>query len=295
MKTTLIAQMATLAFALSVTAGPLLPRQGTSCNQDLEVAATTTGGDADAPVETGNTKTTKVKTTKTKTSKTKTAKTTAVATDDSDAPATTADSDTPAETSAASGDDEDTPSATITSGASAPTDGGATPGGDAGGGGFPAAQGTSVLKAVQTIAAGQSFDGGMVQFDRGVSCTGQAEGGDSDAVFILEDGASISNVIIGPNQIEGIHCNGGCTVSNVWWTAVCEDAFTVKKQADGQTTTIKGGGAKGAEDKVVQHNGAGTISISDFLVEDFGKYVTLLSSTFLLLFSPSQVILQNLS
>ena len=35
-------------------------------------------------------------------------------------------------------------------------------------------------------------------------------------------------------------------------SAVCEDAFTIKKQSDGETTTIKGGGAFGAEDKVLQ-------------------------------------------
>ncbi|KAH8593918.1 pectate lyase, partial [Bisporella sp. PMI_857] len=138
-------------------------------------------------------------------------------------------------------------------------------------GSLPASSGTSVLSAVQTIAAGESFDGGMVMFDRGVDCTGQTEGGGSDAVFILENGASLSNIIIGPNQIEGVHCNGACTLTNVWWSAVCEDAFSVKKQDAGETTYVNGGGAFGASDKVVQHNGAGTVSISDFTVEDFGK------------------------
>lgn len=56
----------------------------------------------------------------------------------------------------------------------------------ASGGSIPASSGTSALDAVQTIAAGDSFDGGMFVYDRGQSCTGQAEGGDSDAVFILE-------------------------------------------------------------------------------------------------------------
>lgn len=139
------------------------------------------------------------------------------------------------------------------------------------GGSLPASSGTSVLKAAQTIAAGESFDGGMVMFDRGVSCTGQAEGGDADAVFQLENGASISNVIVGPNQIEGIHCQGACELTNVWWSAVCEDAFTVKTQAAGETTKITGGGAFGADDKVLQHNGGGTISVSGFTVESFGK------------------------
>ncbi|KAM0489818.1 hypothetical protein ACHAP8_012201 [Fusarium lateritium] len=133
------------------------------------------------------------------------------------------------------------------------------------------AGGSSVLDAPMTIAAGESFDGGNAIFDRGVSCTGQEEGGDSDAVFILEKGATLSNVRIGPNQIEGVHCNGGCTLNNVFWDSVCEDAFSIKKQEDGETTTINGGGAKGAEDKVIQHNGGGTVIIKDFEVSDFGK------------------------
>lgn len=135
----------------------------------------------------------------------------------------------------------------------------------------PASSGSSVLDDVKTIAAGESFDGGMYVFDRGVDCTGQDEGGDSDAVFQIEEGGTLSNVIIGPNQIEGVHCQGGCTLENVWWSAVCEDAFTIKNQDAGDTTYIKGGGAYGAEDKVLQHNGGGSLEVSDFTVEDFGK------------------------
>ncbi|KAJ4396117.1 hypothetical protein N0V93_000334 [Gnomoniopsis smithogilvyi] len=163
-------------------------------------------------------------------------------------------------------------SATGSSGSSSPsTTGSASSGSGSSSGSLPASSGTSALSAAKTIAAGESFDGGMVMFDRGVSCTGQEEGGDSDAVFQLEDGASISNVIIGPNQIEGIHCQGACSLTNVWWSAVCEDAFTIKNQEAGETTTISGGGAFGADDKVLQHNGAGTLSVSGFTVEDFGK------------------------
>lgn len=61
----------------------------------------------------------------------------------------------------------------------------------------PDPAGSSVLDAPMTIAAGETFDGGNVVFDRGVDCSGQDEGGDDDAVFILEAGASLSNVIIG--------------------------------------------------------------------------------------------------
>lgn len=141
----------------------------------------------------------------------------------------------------------------------------------ASGGSIPASSGSSALDAVQTIAAGESFDGGMFVYDRGVDCSGQAEGGDSDAVFILEEGASLSNVIIGPNQAEGVHCFGNCKLENVWWSAVCEDAFTIKEQEAGDTTTITGGGAFGADDKVLQHNGGGSLSVSGFTVDNFGK------------------------
>jgi len=81
---------------------------------------------------------------------------------------------------------------------------------------FPTATSTTHLAAVRTIAAGGSLDGGMHQWDRNPStCNGQSEGGEKDAVFILEDGATLSNVIIGPNNGEGVHCRGSCTLNNV--------------------------------------------------------------------------------
>ena len=56
-------------------------------------------------------------------------------------------------------------------------------------------------------------------------CKEQKETGEADTIFILEDGATLSNVIIGPNQAEGVHCKGTCTINNVWWEDVCEDAM----------------------------------------------------------------------
>ncbi|KAH7113265.1 putative pectate lyase, partial [Dendryphion nanum] len=132
---------------------------------------------------------------------------------------------------------------------------------------FPTAAGESTLSEPMIVTG--SFDGGMVRFGRGVSCSGQSEGGDSDAVFQIEEGGSLKNVIIGADQVEGVHCLGSCTIENVWWEAVCEDALTIKQ--DSGTSSVIGGGAKGAADKVVQHNGGGTVAISGFYVSDFGK------------------------
>ncbi|KAJ4403686.1 hypothetical protein N0V91_006386 [Didymella pomorum] len=135
---------------------------------------------------------------------------------------------------------------------------------------FPKPSGTTALAAVKTIPAGTSFDGGMKQWDRSVStCNEQAEGGDADAVFLLQDGATLSNAVIGPNNGEGVHCLGTCTLNNIWWVDVCEDAATFKQSSG--TSYVNGGGAKGASDKVLQHNGGGTVAVKNFYAENIGK------------------------
>ncbi|KAG8731800.1 hypothetical protein FRC11_002274, partial [Ceratobasidium sp. 423] len=77
------------------------------------------------------------------------------------------------------------------------------------------------------------------------------------------------NVIIGANQAEGIHCKGSCNVYNVWFEDICEDAITLRQKSG--TSNIVGGGAKGATDKVIQHNGGGIVNIDSYCVRDFGK------------------------
>ena len=47
------------------------------------------------------------------------------------------------------------------------------------------------------------------KYDRGKgACNNQVEGGEKDAVFVLEDGATLRNVIIGKHQSEGVYCKG---------------------------------------------------------------------------------------
>lgn len=117
-----------------------------------------------------------------------------------------------------------------------------------------------------------TYDGGMNRFERSPAvCNGQAEGGEKDAMFILENGATLKNVIIGKSQAEGVHCKGTCTLQNVWWADVCEDAATFKQSSG--TSKVVGGGAFKASDKVFQFNGKGTVDINDFYVEDYGKLI----------------------
>ena len=75
---------------------------------------------------------------------------------------------------------------------------------------IPASKGSVTYKAAKEISG--TFDGGMKTYGRGVSCTGQSEGGDKDAVFLVKNGGTLKNVIIGKDQIEGVHCEGSCTI-----------------------------------------------------------------------------------
>ncbi|KAF7309760.1 Pectate lyase C [Mycena indigotica] len=139
---------------------------------------------------------------------------------------------------------------------------------------WPTAPTTSSLSSAKRIAAGTTFtpSAAYTRFDRGSgACKGQNEGGDSDAVFLLEEGATLSRVIIGANQAEGVHCLGSCTLDHVYFEDVCEDAITIKQTSSSAVSRINYGGAKNADDKIVQHNGAGTVIINSFYAEKFGK------------------------
>jgi len=99
--------------------------------------------------------------------------------------------------------------------------------------------------------------------------SGQTEG--QPAMFQISNGGTLTNVIIGNPAADGVHCSGSCTLKNVWWEDVGEDAATLLGSSSSQVMTIDTGGAKGASDKVFQHNGPGTMIIRNFCAQDFGK------------------------
>jgi hypothetical protein len=89
---------------------------------------------------------------------------------------------------------------------------------------IPTRSGSIISLAAPSTISG-SVDYGNKEFDRGRACDTDADTGSDSAVFILNDGATISNVIIGSNQLEGIHCKGACTLKNVWFRDVCEGKY----------------------------------------------------------------------
>ncbi|KAM0543948.1 hypothetical protein ACHAPJ_012043 [Fusarium lateritium] len=133
---------------------------------------------------------------------------------------------------------------------------------------IPARVGTVTALPTPSTISGPNNDYGNREIERTRGCDSDKDTGSKNAVFILKDGATLSNVIIGKNQLEGVHCQGKCTLKNVWFRDVCEDAISALGNGD---VLIQGGGAQEAKDKVVQHNGRGTVTIKDFTVVNAGK------------------------
>jgi len=118
-----------------------------------------------------------------------------------------------------------------------------------------------------TIAVSGTFDGAMRRY----CCIGDGGQEESqDPMFRLAAGATLQNVIIGAPAGDGVHCSGPCTLRNVWWEDVGEDAATFRGSGS-PTFLVDGGGARSATDKVFQHNGPGTLTIQGFQVSNFGK------------------------
>lgn len=130
---------------------------------------------------------------------------------------------------------------------------------------FPTATGTQLVST--TIKVSGSFDGKLVRYQGKSGSQSESQ----PPLFELADGASIRNVIIGNLGQDGIHCRGTCTLTNIWWEDVGEDAATQKGTKSGQVMTIEGGGARAASDKIFQHNGPGTMVIRNFFADSFGK------------------------
>jgi hypothetical protein len=152
--------------------------------------------------------------------------------------------------------------------------------GNAGAGGGGGKKMPPVLKFPTPVGADQKlssskevtdFDGKGARFigTGNLGSTSQGEG--QDPLFIVKAGGSLKNVILGAPAADGVHCEGSCTIENVWWEDVGEDAITLLGSSSSNVYRISNSGARKAADKVIQHNGGGTVYVKNFLVEDFGK------------------------
>jgi hypothetical protein len=160
----------------------------------------------------------------------------------------------------ASGSSNPTTGPTTSPTTSPPPTGGGTPTGS-----WPSSAGSVSVSG--TISVSGTFDGGMKTY----CCIGDGSQSESqDPMFSIANGGTLQNVIIGSPAGDGVHCEGTCTIRNVWWNDIGEDAATFKGTSGG-TSYVIGGGAKAGSDKTFQHNGNGTVSISGFYLNGAGK------------------------
>lgn len=125
----------------------------------------------------------------------------------------------------------------------------------------------------ETIEVSGTYDGALQRFYGSGDLGGDGQEEGQDPIFKLKDGAVLKNVVLGKPAADGVHCSGSCTIQNVWWEDVGEDAASFKGTSTSSVYNVTGGGAKNADDKVLQFNGAGKLNITGFQVSDFGKLV----------------------
>lgn len=125
----------------------------------------------------------------------------------------------------------------------------------------------------QTIEVSGVFDGKLRRFSGSGNIGDGGQSEEQKPLFVLKDGAVLKNVVLGERAADGVHCLGSCTLQNVWWEDVGEDAATFKGTAANAVYKVHGGGARNASDKVFQFNGSGKLVVNKFQVGDFGKLV----------------------
>jgi len=129
--------------------------------------------------------------------------------------------------------------------------------------------GSQSITATIRVTSG-TYDGGCKTFNpSGALGDGSQEEG-QDPAFRVENGATLRNAILGNNGVDGVHFYNGGNLSNFRWTNVGEDAFTVKSAG---TVNISGVTGFNGEDKFGQINAAGTVNLSNCIVDSVAKVI----------------------
>ncbi|MFD8015895.1 pectate lyase [Streptomyces sp. NPDC058955] len=136
---------------------------------------------------------------------------------------------------------------------------------------WPTAKGDRPV--ARTIEVSGTYDGKLKRFSGTGDLGSDGQDESQRPLFVLKDGATLKNVVLGTPAADGVHCLGSCTLRNVWWENVGEDAATFKGTSPNAVHAVYGGGARGASDKVFQFNGAGKLVVTRFQASDFGKLV----------------------
>ena len=134
---------------------------------------------------------------------------------------------------------------------------------------MPEARRTVVVTRTIVVPAGTSVDFHYTRFVAGGAIGDGSQREGQQPVMVLMKGASVRRVLIGRSGADGIHCRGGNRLEDVWFEDVGEDAVTV----EGPGVTWRVGGARHAQDKIVQMNHAGPFVGEHLFFEDFATGV----------------------
>jgi hypothetical protein len=115
-----------------------------------------------------------------------------------------------------------------------------------------------------TIVVQTEYDGQ----GRTIQGIGGGPGENGQAVFEVQDGGVVKNVTITATT-EGIHCLGSCTLENIHWQSVGDDAATAYGEP-GSVMTVRNSSVDFAQDKAFQHNGGGTVVLEDITAGTVG-------------------------
>ncbi len=135
---------------------------------------------------------------------------------------------------------------------------------------WPSAVGTAVTISGTKKVSG-TYDGKMALHNGDLNDCTTGDQNSVDPIIEVADGGTVKNIVFGTHVGDGIHCLGSCTIDNVWFPYICDDAITMLG-GSGKTATITNSGFKGARDKTIQHNGDGsTVVLNNIYVETAGK------------------------
>lgn len=127
---------------------------------------------------------------------------------------------------------------------------------------------TSVSSTIYVTSG--TYDGGCQTFNPTSALGDGSQDESQDPAFRVENGATLTNVIIGDNGVDGIHVYNGGTLDNIHWTNVGEDAMTIKSPG---SVTLRNAEGYNGEDKFIQVNAESDLHVENCIVDNMGKFL----------------------
>ena len=128
----------------------------------------------------------------------------------------------------------------------------------------------SVSISSTVLVTSGTYDGGCQTFNPTSALGDGSQDESQDPAFRVENGATLQNVIIGNNGVDGIHVYNSGTLNNIRWTNVGEDAMTIKSEGTVYLNNVEG---YNGEDKFLQVNAASNLYVTNCIADNMGKFL----------------------